>query len=108
MVRIWKISDNGTVTVATDCTTAEDFERLFSDALIEYVETAYPPGTTPDGSPGWAHDLHHDMPQIIGGAFGILCKLRGYKADDIGEQRLLFSGHAMPTVQEGMPCVECK
>ena len=111
MIRIYKVSDNGTVTVATDCLKAEDFERDIADVVIDYigqscdVGTADPPN--PHGST-WPDDLQHDLPQILSGAFAIMCKLRGYKADEVGEQRLLYSGHALPSVEEGRPFAERK
>ena len=108
MVKIWKISDNGQVTVATDCTNEDDFQRVLSDAIISYVQEAYPPTCSKDGHVLWATDLDHDMPQIISGAFSIWCKLRGYKADEVGEQRLLYSGHCMPPVEENKPFIECR
>jgi len=109
MIRIWKISDNGHITVATDCTTPESFEEMLSAAIIKYTEEAYPPTTTEDGlDVDWGHDLHHDMPQIISGAFAILLKLKGYKTEGVGEERLLYSGHAMPPVEESHPHIECR
>ena len=34
--------------------------------------------------------------------------VRPYKADEIEEQRLLYSGHAMPPIEDGRPYVECR
>jgi len=97
--------------VATDCLKAEDFERDIADVVIDYIGQSCDVGTSdppnPHGST-WPDDLQHDLPQILSGAFAIMCKLRGYKADEVGEQRLLYSGHALPPVEEGRPFAELK
>ena len=114
MIRIYKVSNNGTVTVATDCLKAEDFERDIADVVIDYIDKSCDVGN-PIGIKQptarvstWPDDLQHDLPQILSGAFAIMCKLRGYKADEVGEQRLLYSGHALPPVEEGRPFAELK
>jgi hypothetical protein len=43
MIRIYKVSDNGTVTVATDCLKAEDFERDIADVVIDHGLMKYHP-----------------------------------------------------------------
>ena len=114
MIRIYKVNDNGTVTVATDCLKAEDFECDLADVIIDYIgqscDVGDPTGIEPPTARAstWPDDLQHDLPQILSGAFAIMCKLRGYKADEVGEQRLLYSGHALPPVEEGRPFAELK
>jgi hypothetical protein len=102
MIRIYKVSNDGTVTVVTDCLNADDFERDVADVIIDYIGRSCDVGTM------WPDDLAHDLPQILEGAFAIMCKLRGYKTDKVGEQRLFYSGRELPPVDESRPFAERK
>jgi hypothetical protein len=111
MLRIYKLSNNGTIIVATDCLESADFMRVLPGAIIRYLEVAQKLDATREGIPEGApipSDLEHDMPQILESAFEILLKLRGYKSDSVGEQRLLFhgAGGTLPPVEEGKEFAE--
>jgi len=100
MVRIQKISNNGIVTVATDCVNADEFTGQVADATIKYIEA-----TCDLGGPAWPADLGHDLPQIIEGTHEILSVLRCllFKARTRG---LLHSGTELPKIEESYRCVE--
>jgi hypothetical protein len=82
-VKFYKISNNGEVMIETNADNADHFLSCASDALEEAClstegDVAY--------TLGWA------LPAIV----EIACKLRGYKAESVVEQKVLFVGSVFP------------
>jgi hypothetical protein len=86
--------DEESVAINTNITDEEDFIRHAASALGAFLdENMMGDGSTFRSAKGETHDyLAAGLPQII----DIACKLRGYKAPLVDEQRVLIAGKIAP------------
>lgn len=92
MIRIYKQNNNGNVTIVTNCTDPDQFIGQLATAMVTYVENR---GSVEDYG-----DYQHDFTWLLSNGFEIAAKLRGYKADSVKEQRMLFAGDHWPDANE--------
>ena len=77
-VRLYK---NGEQTcIWTNAATEDEFQRHFVQALAQVIKS----GNVDD----WRGHLAHWLPQMV----DICCKLRGYRAETVAEERVLIAG----------------
>lgn len=92
MIRIYKQSNNGNVSIVTNCTSPEQFIGELATAMVNYVEKR---GHVEDYG-----DYEHDFTWLLTNGLEIAAKLKGYKADSVKEQRMLFAGDHWPSADE--------
>lgn len=86
-VKVYKTSNNGEFAVQTNATDYREFEPLASAALINVVHAR----------PG---DEEFTVAGVFPAMVELACKLKGYKADSVQEQRVLSVGSYAPRDDE--------
>ena len=86
-VKVYRISNNGERIVETNATTFEDFIRECPGAVMNALVAT-------------AGDEEYTLNYVIPAIIELACKLKGYQAKGVLEQRVLLSGSVWPDTED--------